>query len=876
MFGDKGKWIWDGTEWRWNCWLCFRKTFTAEVADGILDITADSRYRVWVNGSLLGQGPVRGWPDQWFYDSYPVKLDAGENVIAVHVHEFGVGTFQYLPAQAGLLAELRVGDEVLLATDETWSVAEHPGFSRETLRISCQQGWAENYNAGRAELEWQDAVPVRRECSLKSSDVPALSEGPILRGEVIRARRTRPNDVWSCSLRRNLLPGYMDANPMEISGFLVTTVQCEAAREVAVETVGGWVSAQGRLRVNGEECEHIPSVAPAWHGTRRQKMRLKEGENLVVWDVSGKYHEWAFHAALDCSGLEPTIAGNRFATISARSGEPLYDAVLSCSTVEDMELVGYQLVDPVDCTDSDVTLRLAYATEHEDYGSLPLPKAFPWRLQEDTELLIDLGRMTVCYWEIDIEAPAGAAIEMLGFEAFQDGVPDLPLDMQNTLRYVCRGGRQEYRSFWRRGARYVLLRVDSAEPVTMHDFRVVEATYPAKETGSFSCSDERLNQIWKMSQLTTRLCMEDTYVDCPTYEQTFWVGDSRTEGLANYYCFGAGGISARCLRLAAQSLRYGGLVESNVPSSWRSVIPAWSFLWAFACEEYELFFDDPALLDEMLPALREQAERAWGHVDERGLLSMEAWNLADWAPMDQPGEGVVTSQNLWFGASLGSLARVYRSRGLEDEAVVMEERRAALFAAVNEHLWSQGGTPAYVDCLRTNGTQSDVVSQQNQILAILYGAATGDRLETVARYLTDPPEGMVQVGTPFFAFFWLEALVKLGRFHDMLAVIRDKWGMMLDHGATTCWELFPGFFDSGRLTRSHCHAWSAAPAYFLGAHVLGVRPLSAGFEEIAFQPFFGDLEWAKGTIPTPLGPIYVEWELGREPVLRLPDGVTLR
>ncbi len=83
--------------------------------------------------------------------------------------------------------------------------------------------------------------------------------------------------------------------------------------------------------------------------------------------------------------------------------------------------------------------------------------------------------------------------------------------------------------------------------------------------------------------------------------------------------------------------------------------------------------------------------------------------------------------------------------------------------------------------------------------------------------------------------------------------------MMLDEGATSCWETFPGF-EKGRLTRSHCHGWSAAPAYFLGAYVLGVRPLAPGFARTLISPSLGDLRWAKGSVPTPHGRIDIRAE----------------
>ncbi len=85
-------------------------------------------------------------------------------------------------------------------------------------------------------------------------------------------------------------------------------------------------------------------------------------------------------------------------------------------------------------------------------------------------------------------------------------------------------------------------------------------------------------------------------------------------------------------------------------------------------------------------------------------------------------------------------------------------------------------------------------------------------------------------------------------------------GEMLYYGATTCWETFPGW-EKERLTRSHCHGWSAAPSYFFGAYILGVKPVSPGFKEVVIQPFTCGLKWAKGSVPTPKGIISVYWEL---------------
>lgn len=91
---------------------------------------------------------------------------------------------------------------------------------------------------------------------------------------------------------------------------------------------------------------------------------------------------------------------------------------------------------------------------------------------------------------------------------------------------------------------------------------------------------------------------------------------------------------------------------------------------------------------------------------------------------------------------------------------------------------------------------------------------------------------------------------------------------MIDHDATTCWEMYPNFGfrpNPNFLTRSHCHAWSAGPAYFLGAYVLGVRGLDPGWSKVLIEPQTVNLDWARGSVPLPgRGRIDVTWRLDRQ------------
>jgi len=102
-------------------------------------------------------------------------------------------------------------------------------------------------------------------------------------------------------------------------------------------------------------------------------------------------------------------------------------------------------------------------------------------------------------------------------------------------------------------------------------------------------------------------------------------------------------------------------------------------------------------------------------------------------------------------------------------------------------------------------------------------------------------------------FYALDALYRSGRSDQAMAIIRKRWGEMLDAGATAWWEQF-------NPKNSWCHGWSAGPTYFLSTEVLGVKPKAPAFRRFEVKPHIGDLKWAKGVMPTVRGDIEVSWK----------------
>jgi hypothetical protein len=122
---------------------------------------------------------------------------------------------------------------------------------------------------------------------------------------------------------------------------------------------------------------------------------------------------------------------------------------------------------------------------------------------------------------------------------------------------------------------------------------------------------------------------------------------------------------------------------------------------------------------------------------------------------------------------------------------------------------------------------------------------------------------MTRIGSPFAAQFLYEALDILGEPDAILASIRENYLPMIEAGATTVWETFPGSTCSppGFPTRSHCHGWSCAPLLYFNRIILGIRPTAPGGRSYIIDPQPCGLTKASGAESTPYGPLLVAWEI---------------
>ena len=170
----------------------------------ILNIFADTRYMLWINGQYVERGPCRFVPSHPEYDTVDITmhLHQGENTIAVLVHHYHDGVFKNDGSEVngrvarhvpGLTVKLditaRNGQQTSLSTDTTWRGSAKNRFGASGVasssipdHIDARLDSGDWTVAGFDDSGWEKPVPVdgRKWGPLLPRGIPRLRETEIM------------------------------------------------------------------------------------------------------------------------------------------------------------------------------------------------------------------------------------------------------------------------------------------------------------------------------------------------------------------------------------------------------------------------------------------------------------------------------------------------------------------------------------------------------------------------------------------------------------------------------------------------------------------------------------------------------------------------
>lgn len=926
-------WIWhDGNHSPgYNDTIEARTSFAAaEHASATLRITADSYYRVFINDRWVGDGPARSWPSHYQFDVIDVTpfVKAGTNEIRIIAKFFGIGTFHQLPVEAGLLAQLDLADSAgqfvqSVGTDQTWRTRQADEWVQFAPKQCVQMGPYEIYDARRAgsgsftparvkfaatEGPWQDLN--ERDCALLT--LKPVAPRTFVAAQAVKKPAARsyvfptvclayPNEIMPANNHVAMTGAFAtvlvlpedarctidaDGNAMVIGGKPVDAAQ---ARDNGIELSAGkhfvlivltqyfghWRSdSVVRLGCDRDFSLESPlnSADPPTHSSPWVYASFEEAKFSATdleWSEWPRDRQRAVSERLDGIARDHIEHSGTLEAFVARLGNAA--TMLEASQVTEDVHGDFMRRDVVSTANVDAPEAAITGTGN----TVVHPDA-----SGDVELIYDLGEQNIGYWQLEVNANAGAIIDLAAVEYINPKGKVQHTDRyRNDMRYICKEGDNQFTSLMRRSGRYLFLTFRKLQrPAILRAVRVVESTYPVAPVGSFTCSDARLNTIWEISARTLKLCMEDTFTDCPLYEQTHWVGDARNEALLGFTAFGAPDLARRCVKLTAYSLDHRPyvlgeeagvplehllalrhpLTISQTPSTWDIVIPVWSFLWTISAWDYYYFSGDVEFLQWVYPYVLKNMRSAESLTDERGLFSAPYWNMFDWAGIDD-GARTVTHNSMFAVGAADAALKCALVLDDQENAKWLREYRQRLSRSINA-LWDSQ-IEWYPDSIHDDGHPSPKTCVHTGFLSVLYDIAPEDKHAEILEKVLNPPEGMTQVGSPFAVLYLFEMLEKAGRSDEIMARIRQYYQPMLDLNATTVWETFANSPAAQQdfPTRSHCHAWSSSPIHFLNRIVLGIVPVSAGGTRFRISPRLCGLSWARGASASIHGPVEVSW-----------------
>lgn len=429
------------------------------------------------------------------------------------------------------------------------------------------------------------------------------------------------------------------------------------------------------------------------------------------------------------------------------------------------------------------------------------------------------------------------------------------------------------------GFRYARLRFVGGAPLTaFRSIHLEGIAYPVQYAGSFASSDAVLNRIWQTAAYTAHLCMQDGVWDAPKRDRGWWAGDLAVSGPAISDVFG-------------DRFLLDDTLTHLIPAAGQDVngIPGYTALWIITLADLYRHSGDKAGLEEKHAALLQLLQQMENELDtsDRFLNPHHRWLFVDWSP----GLFAFTSEaeeGTEFEFVLGFREGAWLLNELGDTAAARRysERASALAAQARQQFRDVNG----------------VFGERWQLnaMAVLAGFATPQDYPAIwSRVFRNigSEDTQTQTISPYFNDFLIEAMAEMGHRRAAVNWMREYWGGMLAEGATSFWEAYDLRWDkqhphlhlqadgtTGYFV-SLAHGWSAGPASWFMEQLLGVKATGPGSSTVQIRPELAGLQWIRGAVATPRGPIRVSANQSRiqihipertEATVLLPAGTWLR
>ncbi|HWZ04979.1 MAG TPA: alpha-L-rhamnosidase C-terminal domain-containing protein [Mucilaginibacter sp.] len=379
---------------------------------------------------------------------------------------------------------------------------------------------------------------------------------------------------------------------------------------------------------------------------------------------------------------------------------------------------------------------------------------------------------------------------------------------------------------------------------------------------SFSCSDDKLNQIYELCKYSTIANTFNGDYANSERERMMYEADCYIQQMSHY----AIDRDFATARYSTENLIY----HASWPTEWinHSVFMAWAdYLYTGNKELIENYYND--LKAKTLIGL----ETSEGLISSRTGLQTKSFlasihfdgdmihDIDDWPDAEQGiypyGEtdnyerkDYNTVVNAFYYRALVLMGRIALATNHKEDVAFFEAKAEKVKKKFNEDFFDS------VNKIYFDGIGSRHFSLQANMFPLAFGLVPDEYKESVVNYV----KSKWMACSVYAANYLMEALYNSEQGDYALELMTNDsdrgWLNMIRVGATMTTEAWDIKYDPHDISWSH--AWSASPAHIIPRKIMGIEPAEPGYGKINIKPQPGDLKWAKMKLPTIRGEITVD------------------
>lgn len=499
------------------------------------------------------------------------------------------------------------------------------------------------------------------------------------------------------------------------------------------------------------------------------------------------------------------------------------------------------------------------------------------------EQIVDFRQNATGWVRLRVSGAAGDTVQYSHAEVLDSDGNFYTGNLRSAKEQICYtlkgGGEEVYEPhFTFQGFRY--LRIDAFPgEATADNFQLVAAFSDMPETGSFHCSNEKLNGLERNIRWGMRSNFFDIPTDCPQRDERLgWTGDAQVFVRAASYLYDTSAFFTKWLRdVAAAQYPDGGvphvvpdiltghLPEDNVAAT-NTATTGWGDAGVICPWTIHRYSGDKQLLSEQYPMMKAWVEFIRSRA-QWGLI----WNcdrqLGDWVALDAkegsyfgatPTDLIATA---YYAYSTELLAKSARLLGREEDAREYFRLREEIGAAFVREFF----TPTGRLCART---------QTGHILALHFGLVPAQyrqrTIDTLTEILGEYDNHLCTgfLGTPYICYAFSENGRLDLAYELLLKEDYPSWLYPLSKGATTIWEHWDGIKPDGTMWSDNMNSFNhyayGAVADWMYSVIGGIDSdeVRAGYRHSRVAPRpGGGIGSARVAQRTPYGELVSQWRM---------------